>query len=86
MCERDSSQAQLMGKDQEASVTMIPGVPKVQGNWVHEEHMGALHMEVGHRIARSWKWNWSVTRVPEVVPEVVQEVEYIPDAYTWLNV
>ena len=44
MCERDSSQAQLMGKDQEASVTMIPGV------WVYEEHMGALHMEVWHRV------------------------------------
>ena len=50
MWERDPSQAQLMGKDQEASVTMILGVPEV-----HEEHMGALHMEVGHRIARSWK-------------------------------
>ena len=55
MCERDPSQAQLMGKDQEASVTMIPGVPKVQGTWVHEEHMSALHMDVWHRVARSWK-------------------------------
>ena len=33
----------------------VPGVPKVHGTWVHEEHMSALHMDVWHRVARSWK-------------------------------
>ena len=34
MCERDPSQAQLMGKDQEASVAMIPG-GCMKSAWAH---------------------------------------------------
>ena len=33
----------------------VPGVPEVHGTWVQEEHMSALHMDVWHRVARSWK-------------------------------